>query len=276
MSSRDLVPDALPSLAAGAHDSDTGEACVMEYVSLLAGEEWSDRPDCTHPLLAHEARTVNDELADHDRHLLVPLVGRLFGTTQDSPELTARLRLRQARWAQRLLESGARTRVQVLLDRAQGALGASGSPTDGSAADGSAAGGSADVGASVSGAVGMDLSVAQARATARAYLPGLEAAGAGAHAQVHRRAARMALAGLAGDVDAAQAWALTALVGTHAVAASEGAVECRADCGDTVAHARMRVRELGELLDEYDVATGREARRLTREEFTALADLVGV
>ncbi|MDQ2758707.1 MAG: hypothetical protein M3Y71_19475, partial [Actinomycetota bacterium] len=90
----------------------------MEYVSLLAGEEWSDRPDCTHPLLAHEARTVNDELTDRDRHLLVPLVGRLFGTTLDTPELTARLRLRQARCVQRLLEPGSRTRVQPLLARA--------------------------------------------------------------------------------------------------------------------------------------------------------------
>ena len=84
-SSEPRTPDALPSLAAGAHDADAGQACVMEYVSLLAGEEWSDRPDCTHPLLAHEARTVNDELADRDRHLLVPLVGRLFGATQDHP-----------------------------------------------------------------------------------------------------------------------------------------------------------------------------------------------
>ncbi|MEO3937690.1 hypothetical protein V3N99_13165 [Dermatophilaceae bacterium Soc4.6] len=253
MSPRDLVPDALPSLAAGAHDADAGEACVMEYVSLLAGEEWSDRPDCTHPLLAHEARTVNDELGDRDRHLLVPLVGRLFGTTQDTPELTARLRLRQARCAVQLLEPASRPRVQVLLDRAQDAVTGSGV-------------GSAEV--------GIEMSVEAARTTARAYLPGLDAAGSGPHAQVHRHAARMALVALAGDVDAAQAWALTALVGTHTVAASDGAAECRADCGDTLAHARLRVRELGQLLDEYDAATGREPRRLTTAEFTALADLV--
>ena len=76
----------------------------MEYVSLLAGEEWSDRPECTHPMLAHEARTTNDLLRDSDRARLVPLIGRLFGTTDDSPELRARLRIAQARQVMALLE----------------------------------------------------------------------------------------------------------------------------------------------------------------------------
>ncbi|MFI5425708.1 hypothetical protein [Aeromicrobium sp. UC242_57] len=87
------APDFLPTLSAGSHDAEHGEACVMEYVSLLAGEEWSDRPECTHELLAHEARTVNDLLRDSDRSRLVPLIGRLFGTTDDSPALRARLRI---------------------------------------------------------------------------------------------------------------------------------------------------------------------------------------
>ena len=52
------TPDFLPTLSSGSHDAEQGEACVMEYVSMLAGEEWSDRPECTHPLLAHEARTA--------------------------------------------------------------------------------------------------------------------------------------------------------------------------------------------------------------------------
>jgi hypothetical protein len=53
----------------------------MEYVSLLAGEEWSDTPACTYRPLAKAAQVVNDSLSDPDRHLLVPLIGRLFGTT---------------------------------------------------------------------------------------------------------------------------------------------------------------------------------------------------
>lgn len=52
----------------------------MQMVSYLAGESWSDSPACTHPVLARMAQVVNDRLPDDDRHLLVPLIGRLFGT----------------------------------------------------------------------------------------------------------------------------------------------------------------------------------------------------
>jgi len=75
------IPNALPTLSAGAHRPDEGKACLMEYVSLLAGEEWSDAPSCTYRPLARAAQTVNDRLSDDARHLLVPLIGRLFGTT---------------------------------------------------------------------------------------------------------------------------------------------------------------------------------------------------
>ena len=109
-------PDGLPTLTAGAHDAEAGEACVMEYVSVLAGEPWSDRPECTHPLLAHEARTANDLAHDADRHRLVPLVGRLFGTTDDSVELRTRLRLRQAEQVLRLVDPTARA-VEVHEER---------------------------------------------------------------------------------------------------------------------------------------------------------------
>ena len=75
------IPNALPTLSAGAHTPASGKACVMEYVSLLAGEEWSDTPTCTYLPLARVAQVVNDRLSDDNRHLLVPLIGRLFGTT---------------------------------------------------------------------------------------------------------------------------------------------------------------------------------------------------
>jgi hypothetical protein len=75
------IPNALPTLSAGMHRPDQGKACLMEYVSLLAGEEWSDTPACTYRPLAKAAQVVNDSLSDADRHLLVPLIGRLFGTT---------------------------------------------------------------------------------------------------------------------------------------------------------------------------------------------------
>jgi len=75
------IPEGLPTLSAGAHRPGDGKACVMEYVALLAGEPWSDTPACTYPPLASVAQVVNDRLRDEDRHLLVPLIGRLFGTT---------------------------------------------------------------------------------------------------------------------------------------------------------------------------------------------------
>ena len=85
------IPDGLPSLAQGAHPAGSGRACVMELVSVIAGEEWTDHPKCVHPMLACAAIVVNDQLPDHLRHrLLVPHIGRFFGTNRS--ELTTPLR----------------------------------------------------------------------------------------------------------------------------------------------------------------------------------------
>ena len=97
-----MIPEFLPTLSVGAHDPGSGEACVMEMVSLLAGEEWSDRPSCTHPALAAMARNVNDRLPDCERHRLVPLIGRLFGTAPSGSERERHvLSVRLAVWAAR-------------------------------------------------------------------------------------------------------------------------------------------------------------------------------
>lgn len=85
------IPDGLPTLAIGCHDVGEGRACVMEYVSILAGEGFSDHPTCTHPHLAEVAREINDGLDDKNRHLLVPLIGRLFGTSETNDEIDAAL-----------------------------------------------------------------------------------------------------------------------------------------------------------------------------------------
>jgi hypothetical protein len=75
------IPDGLPSLASGAHLARSGRACVMEYISVLAGEAWSDRPKCTDLTLGNLARHVNDILPDEYRQRLVPFIGRLMGTS---------------------------------------------------------------------------------------------------------------------------------------------------------------------------------------------------
>ena len=66
----------------------------MEYASLLAGVGFTDHPRCTHPLLAHVARMVNDALDDENRQRIAPLVPAVIGVRTPSPELTATLVMR--------------------------------------------------------------------------------------------------------------------------------------------------------------------------------------
>ena len=61
----------------GAHLCEEDGACLMEIVSQSAGETWSDSPNCTHPLLAHVARLVNDATSDKARPRLVAYVPEL-------------------------------------------------------------------------------------------------------------------------------------------------------------------------------------------------------
>jgi hypothetical protein len=70
-------------LRAGGHRPDSGEACLLEAVSFVAGEPWSDRPQCVSPVLAAYGRELNDILPDAMRQQLVPLVPQLIGTTDD-------------------------------------------------------------------------------------------------------------------------------------------------------------------------------------------------
>jgi hypothetical protein len=233
------MPDALPTLSAGSHDADRGEACVMEYVSLLAGEEWSDRPECTHPMLAHEARTTNDLLRDSDRARLVPLIGRLFGTTEDSPELRARLRLAQARQVMSLLEPDARSRVVGAIEEAEAWLGRAGDSTD----------------------------VHRAIDEALAY-PRHTGVLDGAHTNFHLNASRVFAFVMTPELAPAEAYAAKALVIAHLVAASG---ECRADCGNEPARARRMVKDLSGLIDVYDEVTGRVATRSTQVDVRELA-----
>lgn len=58
------VPDSLPVLTRGWHRGPQDGACVMEYVSVLAGARFSDHPRCTPPGLAALARLVNDRIVD--------------------------------------------------------------------------------------------------------------------------------------------------------------------------------------------------------------------
>lgn len=77
--------DFLPVLGRGKHRSPRRGACFMEMASVLAGERWSDHPACTHPLLAHLARLVNDFTSDRSRQRLAPLIPSVIGLKSSDP-----------------------------------------------------------------------------------------------------------------------------------------------------------------------------------------------
>lgn len=73
-------------------------ACVMEAVAYIAGEPWSDHPECACPVIASFMRSWNDALPDEERTaLLLPLVPKLVGT-RGSRALEQRRSLMAADW----------------------------------------------------------------------------------------------------------------------------------------------------------------------------------
>ncbi len=77
--------DILPILGRGKHRNPRKGACFMELASYLAGERWSDSPACTHRLLAHMARLVNDFTDDADRPRLALLIPSVIGLKSSDP-----------------------------------------------------------------------------------------------------------------------------------------------------------------------------------------------
>lgn len=67
-------------LEVGSHESFERGACIMELVSYVAGEPWSDHPQCTCPVLTSYAISLNDRLDTEDRQQLKGLLPKLIGT----------------------------------------------------------------------------------------------------------------------------------------------------------------------------------------------------
>jgi hypothetical protein len=84
----------LPRLTKGRHKLPGDEACVMELVSVLGGEPWSDRPRCVHPTLAAVARLVNDRVSDSGRERIAAMGPRMVDTADTDPSACARLVVR--------------------------------------------------------------------------------------------------------------------------------------------------------------------------------------
>lgn len=75
----------LPVLRRGKHRTGRRGACFMEMASVLAGERFTDHPACTHPLLAHLARLVNDYTSDRSRQRLARHVPSVIGLRSADP-----------------------------------------------------------------------------------------------------------------------------------------------------------------------------------------------
>jgi len=126
--SRQGMPDMIPVLSRGKHRSPRSGACFMEYASLLAGERWSDHPECTHPLLAGVARDVNDHISDVGRGRLVPLIPSVIGLKGDDPRIDLAIATRcaiialpvAAEFRQRALAAGLHAALRVLEEFDQG------------------------------------------------------------------------------------------------------------------------------------------------------------
>jgi hypothetical protein len=68
------------TLAAGSHAETQDAMCVMEAAAYVAGEPWSDHPQCVSPVIAAFLRRWNDDLNDADRQMLRPYIPRVIGT----------------------------------------------------------------------------------------------------------------------------------------------------------------------------------------------------
>lgn len=80
------MSDFIPVLSAGPHDNPKNGACIMEMVSFMSGDEWTDTPKCTDLFLAYVAQKVNDGMSSEHRHLILSQFDRLFNTSFDNPD----------------------------------------------------------------------------------------------------------------------------------------------------------------------------------------------
>jgi hypothetical protein len=73
-------------LTTGSHAKNDNNACVMEFVSLLAGETWSDHPECASESITKLAIGINDNGDQSHRDRLKELAPRIVGTRDKTKE----------------------------------------------------------------------------------------------------------------------------------------------------------------------------------------------
>ena len=87
-------------LDSGAHEPNDG-MCAMEAVAYIAGEPWSDHPQCASPVIGAFMRAWNDTLATDDRQVLKGYLPRLVGS-KGSDEVEVRRAWMAADWLVRV------------------------------------------------------------------------------------------------------------------------------------------------------------------------------
>jgi hypothetical protein len=92
-------------LSRGKHSSPRHGACVMELASMLAGEQFTDRPRSVSPAIASFMRGYNDLLDDRRRQDLVRYAASVVGTAGSENLERARMR-RLVKWADERWQRG--------------------------------------------------------------------------------------------------------------------------------------------------------------------------
>ena len=80
------------TLARGKHTSPRAGACVMELASMLAGEDFTDRPASVCPVIAAFLRAYNDAIDDRRRQDLYRYASAAVGTHASTVVTRARAR----------------------------------------------------------------------------------------------------------------------------------------------------------------------------------------
>ena len=89
------------TLTIGSHRNAEDGFCLLEAVAYIAGEPWSDKPQCVSPVIAAFLRSYNDSVNDEVRQSLKQYIPRLVGT-QGSAALEERRSLIAADWLVRV------------------------------------------------------------------------------------------------------------------------------------------------------------------------------
>lgn len=100
-------------LARGRHHSPDDGACAMELASMLAGERFSDHPQCVSPVVAAFVRVYNDLIDDRRRYDLYAYAAAAVGT-RTSRRIEAARAKRCLEWFKEHLGERGRSEVRAL------------------------------------------------------------------------------------------------------------------------------------------------------------------